>query len=102
VVFDTMGGQTLTDSWGTLKPGGILVSIVEHPDSALASAKGLRAAYVFVSPNGEQLRDLAALIEAGKVKAPTIEILPLAEAAAALEKSRTHHVRGKIALKIAQ
>lgn len=100
VVFDTMGGQTQADSWDVLKAGGILVSIVDRPDAAAAAAKGLRAAYVFVSPNGEQLRDLAALVEAGKVKPPIIEILPLAEAAAAQERSRAHHVRGKIVLKI--
>lgn len=100
VVFDTMGGETQAASWSTLRPGGILVSIVDPPDEAAATAKGCRAAYVFVSPNGEELRDLAALVEAGKVKPPAIEVLPLGEAAAAHEKSRDHHTRGKIVLKI--
>lgn len=101
VVFDTMGGTTQADSWATLKTGGFLVSIVDRPDQAAAAAKGLRAAYVFVSPNGAELREIAALVEAGKVNPPAIEILPLERAADAQEQSRAHHVRGKIVLKIA-
>jgi NADPH:quinone reductase-like Zn-dependent oxidoreductase len=95
-----MGGQTQADSWSLLKAGGILVSIVDPPDEAKAVAMGLRSAYVFVSPNGQQLRDLAALVEAGQVKPPAFEVLPLAEAATAQDRSQTHHVRGKIVLKI--
>ena len=100
VVFDTMGGQTQSDSWSVLKPGGIQVSIVDHPDEQQAAAKGLRAGYVFVTPNGKQLRELAALVEAGKVRPPAYDVMPLKEAAAAQEKSRTHHVKGKIVLAI--
>ncbi|HXP97552.1 MAG TPA: NADP-dependent oxidoreductase [Telmatospirillum sp.] len=100
VVFDTMGGQTQAESWGLLKAGGILVSIVDPPDEAKAAAMGLRSGYVFVSPNGQQLRELAALIETGQVKPPAFEVLPLAEATMAQERSQTHHVRGKIVLEI--
>lgn len=102
VVFDTMGGQTQADSWSTLKTGGILVSIVDPPLEAEAAARGVRAAYVFVSPNGEQLHDLAALVEAGKVKPPSMQVMALGDAAAAHERSRAHHIRGKIVLKIAE
>lgn len=32
LVFDTVGGDTLTRSWKVLKPGGVLVSIVSPPE----------------------------------------------------------------------
>ncbi len=100
VVFDAVGGQTQADSWPVVQKGGILVSIVDRPDQSLAEKLGVRAAYVFVAPNGGQLRELAALVEAGKVKAPAYEVLALGEAAQAQERNRARHVRGKIVLTI--
>jgi NADPH2:quinone reductase len=100
VVYDTMGGEIQAESYKVLKAGGILISIVDTPDSAVASAHGVRSAFVFVSPNGGQLRGLASLVEEGRVKPPAIKELPLAEAAAAQEESRGHRLRGKIVLKI--
>ena len=32
VVFDTLGGETQTKSFGVLRKGGVLVSIVDPPD----------------------------------------------------------------------
>jgi NADPH2:quinone reductase len=100
VVFDTVGGQTQADSWAALAKGGILVSIAEPPDEKCAQAQEARGAYVFVSPNGRQLRELALMVASGRLRPPLIDILPLDAAAQALERSRAGHVRGKIVLKI--
>jgi NADPH2:quinone reductase len=100
-VFDTMGGRTQAESWPVLKKNGILVSIAEPPADPLAERWGVRAAYVFVSPNGAELRALAGLVDDGKVKAPAVEVLPLEQAQAAQQRSQSHHQRGKIVLKIA-
>ena len=43
VVFDAVGGETLRKSYGLLKPGGVLVSIVEPPSPALAAEFGVKA-----------------------------------------------------------
>ena len=51
VVFDTVGGEVQEKSWGTLKPGGMLVSITDRPSEDRASAEGKRAGFVFIGPN---------------------------------------------------
>jgi NADPH:quinone reductase-like Zn-dependent oxidoreductase len=100
VVFDTVGGEVQARSYEAIKPGGTLVSIVDPPDEAFAAKRQVRAVYVFVSPDGQQLREIARLIEAGAVKPPHVEEMALDQAAAAQEKSRAGHVVGKIVLRV--
>lgn len=100
VVFDTMGGDTLQESLQVLKSGGRLVSILEKLDPAVESKYRIKGFYVFVSPNGEQLKTIADLITQGKVIPPHIEEFPLSRAAAAQEKLQEGHVQGKIVLRV--
>lgn len=100
VVLDTMGGDTQARSWKVVRPGGVLVSIVQKPSEALAKERGARAAYVFVQPSRPQLAELAQLLDARQIKACVSEILPLAEARKAQEKSQSGHVRGKVVLSV--
>jgi len=100
LVFDTVGGHVQKESYKTLRPGGMLVSIVNIPVPEESSAYGARTNFVFVSPNGEQLRRIAALIDSGVVKPAAHEVLPLEKAAEAQERSRGGHLRGKIVLRI--
>lgn len=99
VVFDTVGDQVQQQSFQVLKPGGRLVSIVAPPPEDLLQKFQVKGDFVFVEPNGEQLRTIADLIAAGKVKPAMIEEMPLVEAALAQETSRGKHVCGKIVLK---
>ncbi len=99
VVFDCVGGETLEESSKVIKKGGRLVSIVSKPDPALED-QGIHTGYVFVRPSGKELTEIGHLIEQGKVVIPTIQEMPLKEAAAAQEKSRTGHTQGKIVLKV--
>ncbi len=100
VVFDTIGGNVQRRSYKVLKRGGRLVSIISIPDPDEARPYGVRTNFVFVSPDGKQLRRLADLIESGAVRPPVFEVMRLDEAAKAHELSRAGHVRGKIVLKI--
>ncbi len=100
VVFDTIGGHVQQRSYKVLRKGGRLVSIISIPDPEEARRFDVRTAFVFVSPDGKQLRRIAALIESGAVRPPDFEVMRLAEAARAQELSRAGHVRGKIVLKI--
>lgn len=99
-VLDTIGGKVQLLSYEVIKPGGVLVSIIDPPEAEVAAKFKVRPGYVFVSPNGAQLRNIAGLIEAGAVKAPKLKELPLKEAAAAQEQSRGRHVTGKIVLRV--
>jgi NADPH:quinone reductase-like Zn-dependent oxidoreductase len=100
VVYDTMGGDTQQRSWKVLKKGGILVSIVSPPSKELAAAHGVRAEYVFVQPNAQQLAEIARLVDFGKIKPVVETVLPLAEARQAQELNKKGHTRGKIVLKV--
>lgn len=100
VVFDTIGGETQTRSYQALRRNGCLISIVDEPRLEEADGFGVRAAFVFVSPNGNQLRKLAAMIDAGDIRPPAISVMPLSAAAEAQRLSQQGHVRGKIVLKV--
>ncbi len=97
VVLDTVGGETLERSWGVLKKGGVLVSVVEPPSQERAAALGGRAVFFIVRPNRAQLARIGQLIDAGQVQ-PVIEaVLPLARARQAY--TGTHH-QGRIVLQV--
>ncbi|MDZ4754278.1 MAG: NADP-dependent oxidoreductase [Phycisphaerae bacterium] len=100
IVLDSIGGDTQERSLGVLKQGGALISIVQPPDPAKLKERSLRGEVMLVAPNGAQLAELAALIDAGKIKPHVSETFPLAEAAKAQEQSKAGHVRGKIVLKV--
>lgn len=100
LLLDTVGGDTLHAGYAMLKPGGILVSIVDRPRPEEAHAHGVRCAYVFVDPSGEHLRAISRLIEAGSVHSPVFDELPLEQAPEAHRRSETRHGRGKIVLRI--
>ncbi len=100
MVFDTMAGEVQKRSWKTLKPGGVLVSILGQPSAEDAQQHGVRGMMVFVRPNAEQLTRIAELIDARKLNPIVETVLPLAEARRALELSQAGHVRGKIVLRV--
>jgi NADPH:quinone reductase-like Zn-dependent oxidoreductase len=98
VVFDTVGGDTLQRSYGVVKPGGYLVSVVDPVDTAELAKRGIRGAHVVVAPNAGQLAQIAQLIDAGKVKPYVSETLALQDAARAQDLSESGRTRGKIVL----
>ncbi len=101
VVFDTIGGDTQKRSWQVLKPGGILVSVVSPPPEAVAATHGVRGAFVFIHPSGEQLTQIAGLIDGGQMQPVIHTVLPLDEVRQAHAISQTGHARGKIVLQVA-
>lgn len=101
VVLDTVGGDTLERSYAVVKKGGFVVSIVGEPSQEKARERGVRTGRILVKPDGAQLTEIGALIDAGKVRPEVSHTFPLAEAAKAHEQSRTGHTRGKIVLKVA-
>ncbi|WP_034434151.1 NADP-dependent oxidoreductase [Candidatus Contendibacter odensensis] len=101
VVFDTVGGDTQDRSWQVLKPGGILVSVINPPPEETAAKHGVRSAFVFVQPSGQQLTAIARLIDAGRMKPIIHTVLPLSDARQAQVISQGGHARGKIVLHVA-
>ena len=102
VVLDTLGGETLERSFGVVKPGGILMSIVAKPDEAKAQKHGIRAVQVGVQPNAAELEAITEQIESGKLKPAISGVLPLSQIQQALQASLDGHIRGKLILKVAE
>jgi NADPH:quinone reductase-like Zn-dependent oxidoreductase len=100
VVLDTVGGDTLRSSYGLLKRGGYIASVVADPDAAELTGHAIRGSHVVVHTDGAQLAQISGLIDAGKVTPFVSVTLPLAKAAAAQDSSQSGHTRGKIVLRI--
>ncbi len=101
LVLDTVGGDALQRSPKVIRPGGMLISIVnDQPPDTLAKGNEARFAYFVVEPNREELIQIAALIDEGKLR-PNIEaVFPLAQARQAYEQAARGHTRGKIVLRV--
>jgi NADPH:quinone reductase-like Zn-dependent oxidoreductase len=98
IVLDLLGGETQDRSWQVLRPDGALISTIGVPDAGDPRPQGRRAARVGVRPVGSDLAEIARLIEAGRIAVHLDAVMPMEQAADALERVRTGHVRGKIAL----
>jgi len=101
VVFDTIGGDTQQRSWSVLKPGGILVSIIQPPSEEMAAAHGVRQQYIASSPPvRETLTEVAGLVDSGQIKPVVSKVFPLQETRQAHELIAAGHARGKVVLQV--
>ena len=100
-VLDPVGRETLARSYGVVKKGGIVMSLVARPDPAELQKHGIRGAGISVHPDTDDLTEIAQLIDAGKIKPIVTELLPLTDAVKAQQQAATHHTRGKVVLQIA-
>jgi alcohol dehydrogenase len=124
IVYDTLGGAFTVDAFKIVKRGGAVISLSGPPDRDFARREGagllVRVAvwlmsrkvyaasekagasycWFFTEPSGDQLREIAGLVEAGAVK-PVIDrefaFDQLPQALAYLEKGRA---RGKVVLDV--
>jgi NADPH:quinone reductase-like Zn-dependent oxidoreductase len=124
IVYDTLGGAFTVDAFKVVKRGGTVISLSGPPDRDFARREGagmlIRVAvwlmgrkvyaasaragatycWFFTQPSGEQLRDIAALVDRGAIK-PVIDrefdFERLPDALSYLEAGRA---RGKVVLKV--
>ena len=101
VVLDTVGGETQERSWGVLRRGGILISIVSPVADEKTASLGVRGAYFIVEPNRAQLIQLGQLIDKGTLRVVVGAVLRLASAREAFEQGLAGHKPGKIVLQVA-
>ena len=100
-VLDTVGGETLERSWGVLRQGGALVTIVDDAPEAKATEYGVRAVSMLVEPSRPQLIEIARLVDQGAVRPVVKQVFPLSDARTAYEKGLAGHGTGKTVLKVA-
>lgn len=102
VVVDSVGRDTLQRSYGVVKKGGFVATLVSRLDQSELDKHGIRGASISVDPNSAELAEIGKLIDEKKIKVIVSQTLPLAEAANAQRQVETGHTRGKIVLKIAE
>jgi NADPH:quinone reductase-like Zn-dependent oxidoreductase len=100
LVVDTIGGDTEKRSWPALKRGGRLVSMVQPPAQADATAYGVTATFNAKFPTADDLRQLVEMIASGTIRTAVDRVFPLAEASEALKRSEKRHGRGRILLEV--
>jgi NADPH:quinone reductase-like Zn-dependent oxidoreductase len=102
VVLDSVGRDTLKRTYGVVKKGGVIVSIVDEPAQADLDAHGIRGVTLRSSPKAATLEELARLMEAKKLVPVVSETYPLADFNKALDQIATRHTRGKVVLQVAE
>lgn len=99
VLLDLVGNSQESGLWSLVKPGGSVIRIAGGPKAPdFEEVGGVRAYKVRVRPNGAQLREIAALVEAGLLSLEIAETHGFEQAAEALRASMSGHVRGKIVI----
>ncbi len=101
VVLDTIGGDYSTRSLRTLRPGGIVVSILPIGSDTFyreAAELGVRAVRMLVDSSRSTMDSIAALAAAGELRARIAETFPLAQAAEAHRLGDTNRTTGKLVL----
>ncbi|HEY5795089.1 MAG TPA: NADP-dependent oxidoreductase [Bosea sp. (in: a-proteobacteria)] len=124
VVLNSLDGDTLQKSLNVLKPGGKLISVSGPPDPDFAREQGLnwllrqvmralsfgirrkaRArrigySFLFMRANGEQLRQITSLIEAGIIRPVMDRVFPFEATNEALAYIETGRSKGKVVVKL--
>ncbi|MFJ5262214.1 NADP-dependent oxidoreductase [Streptomyces sp. NPDC088387] len=101
VVLDTVGGDYSVRSLRVLRPGGIAVSILPVGPADFheeAERLGVRAVRMLVDADQAGMREIAALVDSGRLRATVASTFPLAEAAQAHRLGETNRTTGKLVL----
>ncbi|GAA1281030.1 NADP-dependent oxidoreductase [Planotetraspora silvatica] len=104
IVVDTIGGEYGPRSLRTLREGGIVVSLASPAEarlSAQARALGFRSAFMIVEADQSGMREIAALVDSGRLTPEIHTVLPLDQAAKAHEIGEAGRTSGKIVLTVA-
>lgn len=100
VVVDTVGGDTLERSWGILRRGGVLVTVVGDAPEEKSAKYGVRGVSFLVQPSRIQLDKISELIDAGTIRPIIDTVFPLPRAREAYERGLQGHNRGKMVLQV--
>jgi NADPH:quinone reductase-like Zn-dependent oxidoreductase len=103
VVLDTITGDYSARSLRTLRPGGILVSLLPFAEQIPAEAErlGVRAEVMLVEYDHQGMTAIADLVSQGRLRPVVEATFPLADAAKAHELGERRHVAGKLVLIVA-
>jgi alcohol dehydrogenase len=88
-------------SFKVLKKGGLIVSMLEHPDPDLMNQYSVKAVFRFVQANRERLIKLAQWIDENiNIRINVEKTFSLDQAGEALDYQKDVHPRGKLVLNV--
>lgn len=124
--FDLVGGESLDQAFAVVRRGATVVSIAGMPEPQtarkdldrglalqalfwlasfkqrqLARAHGARYRFLFMHPSGDDLRELARLVEAGKLEVVIDRVYPFERIADAMAQLEAGRAKGKIVVTMA-
>jgi alcohol dehydrogenase len=99
-VFDTVGGDTYRRSFKVLKKGGVIVSMLEQPNSELMNQYGVKAIFQFTQADRERLTKVAQWVDENNIRLNIEKKFSLDETSDALDYQKDIHPRGKVVLDI--
>lgn len=125
IVYDTMGGSSTMEAFRLVEQGGTVVSIAGPPDAAMADqvganpivrmgmwfmrrpveaaarAAGARYFRFLTESRGDQLVDIAKLVDAGRIRAVLDATVPFLGAMTAFDRVASGRTQGKVVLTFA-
>ena len=123
-VFDLIGGDTLSRSFGVVRKGGIVVSVTGMPEPQTAKdlgrgpataalfwfaslplrfrawRKGVRYRFLFMRPSGAELAELATLAAQGRLDTVIDRTFPFAEIKDAIAYLEQGRAKGKVVIEM--
>jgi alcohol dehydrogenase len=124
VVLNSQDTETLAKSLSVLKPGGKLISISGPPDPAFgeeirarwfvklilrllssgirkkAKRRNVNYSFLFMKANGNQLREITALIDSGAIRPVVDRVFPFEATQEAMAYVETGRAKGKVVIKV--
>jgi alcohol dehydrogenase len=124
IVYDTLGGAFTIDAFKVVKRGGVVISLSGPPDRdfarregagwlvravvwlmsrkvyAASAERGATYCWFFTEPSGDQLREIAGLVDRGAIKPMIDREFSFEQLPAALSYLETGRARGKVVLKV--
>jgi NADPH:quinone reductase-like Zn-dependent oxidoreductase len=97
-VFDTVGDETYRRSFKVIKKGGVIVSMLDQPDSELMNQYGVKAIFQFTQADRERLTKLTQWVDENNIRVNVEKTFLLDEAGDALDYQKDVHPRGKVVL----
>jgi len=126
LVLNSQDAKTLAKSLNVLKPGGKLISISGPPDVPFAKSlrmnlflrfvmrmlsrgilktarnRGVDYSFLFMRAEGQQLQEIANLIDAGAIRPIVDKVYPFAQTPEALAYVETGRAKGKVVVAVSQ
>lgn len=85
LILDAVGGETLEACYDLVAQNGVVIGLNDPPDEARLAAKSAKGVRLFSMPNGQQLQEVTAWINDGRIQPLSVQVMALEDAQKAHE-----------------